>query len=59
VRLVRPKGHVANIGMHGAPATLHLADIWIKELIITIGLVDTYADRLVASHERTKTPASK
>ncbi|MEY2426038.1 MAG: alcohol dehydrogenase, partial [Actinomycetota bacterium] len=24
VRLVRPGGHVANIGVHGAPATLHL-----------------------------------
>jgi alcohol dehydrogenase len=41
VRLVRPGGHVANIGVHGAPATLHLEDIWIKNLTITTGLVDT------------------
>lgn len=43
VKLVRPGGHVANIGVHGAPATLHLEDIWIKNLTITTGLVDTYS----------------
>ena len=37
----RPHGHVANIGVHGAPATLHLEDIWIKNLTITTGLDDT------------------
>lgn len=41
VRLTRAGGHVANIGVHGAPATLHLEDIWIKKLTITTGLVDT------------------
>jgi alcohol dehydrogenase len=41
VALVRPGGHVANIGVHGAPATLHLEDIWAKNLTITTGLVDT------------------
>ncbi|WP_136245596.1 zinc-dependent alcohol dehydrogenase family protein [Mycobacterium intracellulare] len=43
VRLVRPGGHVANIGVHGEPATLHLEDIWIKNLTITTGLVDTHS----------------
>ena len=43
VRLVRPGGHVANIGVHGAPATLHLEDIWIRNLTITTGLVDTWS----------------
>ena len=43
VNLVRPGGHVANIGVHGAPATLHLEDIWIKDLTITTGLVDTHS----------------
>ena len=41
VRLARPCGHVANIGVHGGPATLHLEDIWIKNLTLTTGLVDT------------------
>jgi len=40
-RLVRPGGHVANIGVHGAPAVLHLEDLWIKDVTITTGLVDT------------------
>lgn len=39
--LVRPGGHVANIGVHGAPVTLHLERLWIKDLTITTGLVDT------------------
>lgn len=43
VRLVRPGGRVPNIGVHGAPATLHLEQIWIKNLTITTGLVDTHS----------------
>lgn len=39
--LVRPCGHLANIGVHGAPATLHLEDLWIRNVTITTGLVDT------------------
>ncbi|WP_433518757.1 zinc-dependent alcohol dehydrogenase family protein [Nonomuraea sp. CA-143628] len=42
-RLVRPGGHVANVGVHGTPATLHLEDLWIRNLTITTGLVDTYS----------------
>ncbi|MFD1659262.1 zinc-dependent alcohol dehydrogenase family protein [Streptomyces caeni] len=42
-RMVRPGGHVANIGVHGKPVTLHLEDLWIKNLTITTGLVDTYS----------------
>ena len=41
--LVRPGGHVANIGVHGKPATLHLESLWIKNVTITTGLVDTYS----------------
>jgi alcohol dehydrogenase len=36
-------GHVANIGVHGKPATLHLESLWIKNVTITTGLVDTYS----------------
>ena len=38
--LVRPGGHVANIGVHGKPATLHLEDLWPRNVTITTGLVD-------------------
>jgi alcohol dehydrogenase len=42
-RLVRPGGRVANVGVHGEPATLHLEDLWIRNVTITTGLVDTYS----------------
>ncbi|HEX5510733.1 MAG TPA: zinc-dependent alcohol dehydrogenase family protein [Actinomycetales bacterium] len=41
--LVRPVGRVANLGVHGVPATLHLEDLWIRDVTITTGLVDTYS----------------
>jgi alcohol dehydrogenase len=53
--LVRPGGRVANIGVHGHPATLHLEKLWIKDVTITTGLVDTYSTpsllKLVAAHQ--------
>ena len=39
--LVRPGGRVANVGVHGETATLHLERLWIKNITITTGLVDT------------------
>jgi len=42
VALVRAGGHVANIGVHGEPATLHLERDWMRDLTITTGLVDTF-----------------
>ena len=55
VRLIRPGGHVANIGVHGKPVTLHLEDLWTRDVTITTGLVDTYTTptllRLVTSHQ--------
>ena len=39
--LIRPGGHVANIGVHGHPATLHLESMWSRDVTITSGLVDT------------------
>ncbi|MCE9621479.1 MAG: zinc-dependent alcohol dehydrogenase family protein [Actinomycetia bacterium] len=41
--LIRPCGHIANIGVHGKPATLHLEKLWIRDVTITTGLVDTYS----------------
>ncbi len=40
--LVRPGGRVANVGVHGHSATLHLETLWIRDLTITMGLVDTF-----------------
>ncbi len=59
-QLVRPGGRVANIGVHGAPATLHLETLWIKNVTITTGLVDTSTTprllRLLAEHHLDPTP---
>jgi alcohol dehydrogenase len=41
--LIRPGGRVANIGVHGKPATLHLETLWTRDVTITTGLVDTYS----------------
>ncbi|MEV7182311.1 zinc-dependent alcohol dehydrogenase family protein [Kitasatospora sp. NPDC093679] len=46
-RLVRPGGRVANVGVHGRSATLHLEELWIKNVTITTGLVDTSSTPLL------------
>ncbi|MEO7980534.1 MAG: zinc-dependent alcohol dehydrogenase family protein [Sporichthyaceae bacterium] len=40
-QLVRPGGHVANVGVHGKPVQLALQDLWIKNITISMGLVNT------------------
>src|SRR5688572_3055518 len=40
-RIVRPGGHVANVGVHGKPVELRLQDLWIHNVTITTGLVNT------------------
>jgi alcohol dehydrogenase len=39
--LIRAGGTLANVGVHGKPATLHLEKLWIKDVTIRTGLVDT------------------
>jgi alcohol dehydrogenase len=39
--IIGPGGHVANIGVHGKSATLHLETLWAKNITITTRLVDT------------------
>ena len=38
---------MANVGVHGKPATLHLEDLWIRNVTVTTGLVDTAATPLL------------
>ncbi len=53
--LARPGGHIANIGVHGEPVTLHLEELWTRDVTITTGLVDTFSTptllRLVTGHQ--------
>ena len=39
--LIRPGGRVANVGVHGKCVSLHLEKLWIRDVTITTGLVDT------------------
>jgi alcohol dehydrogenase len=41
--LIRPGGRVANIGVHGQSAQLHLEKLWTRDVTITTGLVDTFS----------------
>jgi alcohol dehydrogenase len=40
VKLARPGGRIASIGVHGQPATLHLEQQWTGDITITTSLVD-------------------
>ncbi|NEN05022.1 zinc-dependent alcohol dehydrogenase family protein [Diaminobutyricibacter tongyongensis] len=39
--IVRPGGHVANVGVHGRPVDLALNQLWIANITISMGLVNT------------------
>jgi len=39
--LVRPGGTIANVGVHGAPVELPMHEMWIQNVTLTMGLVDT------------------
>lgn len=40
-KLVAPGGRIANIGVHGKSATLHLETLWCRNVMLTTRLVDT------------------
>lgn len=53
--IVRPGGHVANIGVHGKAVELPLNELWIRNIDISMGLVNTNTLgmllKLVAEHQ--------
>ena len=53
--IVRPGGHVANIGVHGKSVDLALNELWIQNIDISMGLVNTNTLamllKLVAAHQ--------
>ena len=40
-KIIRPGGHLANIGVHGKSVDLQIQDLWIRNVTITMGLVNT------------------
>ena len=39
--IVKPGGHIANVGVHGQKVDFEIQDLWIKNLTITTSLVNT------------------
>jgi alcohol dehydrogenase len=39
--IVRPGGHLANIGVHGKKVDLQIQNLWIQNITLTMGLVNT------------------
>ncbi len=52
--IVAAGGTIANVGVHGKSVELHLEKLWIQNITITTGLVDTFSTPLLL-----KTVASK
>ncbi len=46
-QIVRPGGHIANMGVHGKSVELKIQDLWIKNITITTGLVNTNTTRML------------
>jgi alcohol dehydrogenase len=40
-KIVKPGGHIANVGVHGQKVNFEIEKLWIKNLTITTGLVNT------------------
>ncbi|MBR5951231.1 MAG: zinc-dependent alcohol dehydrogenase family protein [Actinomycetaceae bacterium] len=39
-KIVKEGGHLANVGVHGQPVSLEIEKLWIKNIAITMGLVN-------------------
>jgi alcohol dehydrogenase len=59
-KLVRPGGTIANIGVHGVPVELPMQEMWIQNITLTMGLVDTVSiPTLLTMVESGRLPAEK
>lgn len=60
VAMVRPGGHIANVGVHGSPVELPMESMWINNLTLTTGLVSgTTIDTLLKMVVSGRLPAEK
>ncbi len=59
-RVVKEGGHLANVGVHGQSVNFEIEKLWIKNLTITTGLVNTNTtNMLMKSCESGKIPLEK
>jgi alcohol dehydrogenase len=40
--IIAPGGHIANVGVHGKPVTLHIEKLWATNITLTTQLVDAF-----------------
>jgi len=40
-QIIRPGGHIANVGVHGKSVDLQIQKLWIQNITLTTGLVNT------------------
>ena len=52
--LIAPGGHIANIGVHGKSAELHLEKLWAANITITTRLVDTVTTSMLLKTVQSK-----
>ena len=57
--LVAPGGTIANVGVHGTPAVLHLEALWAHNITITTRLVDTVTTPMLLKTIQSKKLNSK
>jgi alcohol dehydrogenase len=58
--IVRPGGNVANVGVHGKSVELHVEDLWIQNINISMGLVNANTTpMLLKLVTQKKVPAEK
>ena len=53
-QIVAAGGHIANIGVHGKPVTLHLEELWDRNVTITTRLVDTVSTPMLLKTVRSQ-----
>jgi alcohol dehydrogenase len=59
-QIVKPGGNIANVGVHGQKVDFNIQDLWIKNLTITTGLVNTNTTpMLIKAVATNKLPLSK
>ncbi len=56
-RIVRPGGHIANIGVHGKSVDLSLQKLWSQNITLTTGLVNTNTTPMLLKTVKSKTLA--
>ena len=53
-KLLKPGGHLANVGVHGKPVELHIEELWIRNVTITMGLVCTSTTSMLLKNIESK-----